>query len=171
MASPSTMSKKLGVRAGHTVVLVGAPSRFPGRFDLELGEGTRVVRQLPAMGRLRIRAPKEAGTVESVMLFLDRLEDLERRIAPAVERLHPDGQVWVAWRTRRSADITEELVRRIALTAGMMVTRAVEIDDVWTGVRLVMRKDNREALSYRIERSKVAAGGSTLRRARAQKSR
>lgn len=164
------MSKKLGVRAGHTVVLVGAPSRFPGRFDLELGEGTTVVRALPAFGRRRIRNAQGAP-VESVMLFLDRLEDLERRIGPAVEKLHPDGQVWVAWRSRRAADISEELVRRIALTAGMVVTRVCAIDDVWTGVRLVIRKDNRDALAYRLEQRRVASGGSTMRRARAQRSK
>jgi len=161
-ASSTSMSKKLGVRAGHTVVLVGAPSRFPG-----LGEGTTVLRALPMFGRRRLRNAT-TPPAESVMLFLDRLEDLERRIGPAVEKLHPDGQVWVAWRSRRAADITEDLVRRIALTAGMVVTRVQAIDDVWTGVRLVIRKDNRDALSYRLS---TPGGGSTMRRARAQRSK
>lgn len=165
------MSKKLGVRAGQSLVLLGAPERFGSRAVL--GDDIKVARQLPAMPR-----STRLASLDCVMIFVDCLADLEDRIGPVTERLHPDGQVWVVWRTRRSADVTEDVVRRIAMTAGMADTRVCAIDGVWTGMRLIIRHANRDALAYRLGTAPrarratwppVSGAGSTLRRARATK--
>jgi hypothetical protein len=135
-----SLTKKLGVRDGQTVVLLGAPERWCVRFEAEveaLLSEVRVARQLrPAF--------------DTVVMFVDKLADLEDRICPVTERLPPDGQIWVAWRTRRPADVCEEVVRRIGLTAGMSVNGASAIDAVWTGLRLIVRPENRDALAYRL---------------------
>ncbi len=146
------MSKKLGVRAGQQVVLLGAPERVAAGVEGELAEVgevkvSRSIRRTPGI-------PPEP--VDTVMLFVDRLVDLEDRIGPATERLHPDGQIWVAWRSRRAADVREEVVRRIGLAAGMIDTKMCAIDRVWSGMRLVIRRENRDALAYR-----TAAGTGT----------
>lgn len=149
MAGTSGIAKKLGgllgLRAGQTVVVLGGPERVAGAIE-RLGrdpgdaafEGLKVFRQL------------RPAPIESVVLFVERLVELEDRICAITERLHPDGQVWVAWRSRRAGDVSEDVVRRIGLTAGMVDARVCAIDRVWCGMRLVIRRENRDALAYRL---------------------
>jgi hypothetical protein len=86
-----------------------------------------------------------------VVLFVDRIVDLERRMADISARLHPAGGFWVAWpKKRRGSDVSEEVVRRIALACGMIDNKAVSIGD-WDCVRLVLRAEHRDAVSYRVE--------------------
>lgn len=135
-----SLTRKLGVREGQTVVLLGAPERWCTRFEAEVGallDGVKVSRQLRS-------AP------HTVVVFSERLVDLEDWICPVTERILPDGQLWVAWRARRPADISEDIVRRIALTAGMTAGSPGAIDAVWTGMRLVLQPENRDALMYRL---------------------
>jgi hypothetical protein len=166
----ATLSRKLGVKAGHTLILLGAPDRVSSRLEAKLGAELE--------GELRVARQLRPAPVECVIVFAERLVDLEDRIGPVTERLHPDGQVWVAWRARRAADITEDVVRRIGLTAGMVDTRVCALDRVWSGMRLVLRRNNREALAYRLDprrtrRPSSGAGssgaGSGLANARARR--
>lgn len=135
------LTKKLGVRPGQTVVLLGAPERFAARFE---GEVAALLPDVKVSRQLR-PAP------DCVVLFIDSLGDLEDRLCPINERLHPDTQIWVAWRTRRAADVREDVVRRIFMTAGMVDTKLAPLDKVWTGMRLVTRPENKDALAYRLE--------------------
>jgi hypothetical protein len=140
MGTSASISKKLGVREGQSVVLLGAPERFAAKFEAELAgsfEDVKVSRQLrPAL--------------DCVLVFIDSLADLEDRICAVTERLLPEGQVWVAWRKRRAGDVREDVVRRIFLTAGMSGAKVGAIDSVWTGMRMVVRPENRDALAYRL---------------------
>jgi hypothetical protein len=175
--SGTPLPKKLGIKSGHTVVLLGAPEGFEDSLDL--GDDVRVLRQL------------RLAPVDVIVFFVDRLTELERRFADVVARMHPAGAFWVAWpkkASRRATDITEDVVRRIGLAGGLVDNKVCAIDDVWSGLRLVIRVENRDALAYRAEppavrelRRKgpraaaqsraVQGGGSTLRRARARSSR
>lgn len=165
-----SLTRKLGVREGQTVVLLGAPERWCARFEAEVGallDDVKVARQLRP-------AP------DTVVMFVSTLADLEDRICPVTERLPPDGQIWIAWRSRRPADVSEEVVRRIGLTAGMSVGSASAIDAVWTGTRMILRPQNRDALAYRLAASprrarratrppQFSGAGSGLATARARK--
>jgi hypothetical protein len=121
------------------------------------------------------------------VLFVDRIVDLERRVGDIAARLHPEGGFWVAFRTSgRGTDITEDVVCRIALAAGMVHNKVCEIDGSWSGVRLVIRNEIRDAIAYRVmpppisrrvrrstavarmARLPASGAGSTLRRARAR---
>lgn len=136
-----TLSKKLGVRAGHQVVLLGATDRLAQSVETGLAAGIEV----------KVSRHLRPAPVDCVMMFVDRLADLEDRIGDVTERLHPDGQVWVAWRSKRAADVREEVIRRIGLAAGMVDTKICAIDRVWSGMRLVIRRENRDALAYRTD--------------------
>jgi hypothetical protein len=132
------LPKKLGIKPGQKVCLLNAPGAF--QRDLEANADARIGHDL--------RLPP----VDMVVLFVDRLADLERRFADITARLHPEGGFWVVWpknASRRSTDITEDVVRRIARVAGMVDNKECAIDDVWSGVRLVLREENREAIAYR----------------------
>jgi hypothetical protein len=136
---------------------------------------------------LRITHDLRLPPVDVVVLFVDRVADLERRVGDIVARLHPRGGFWVAFRTSgRGSDITEDVVCRIALAAGMIQNKICEIDSSWSGVRLVMRNEIRDAIAYRevppplsrrvrrptaaarVARLSTSGAGSTLRRARAR---
>ena len=173
------LPKKLGIKAGHKVCLLNAP-----------GSVHRQVEQ----DDVRITHDLRLPLVDVVVLFVDSLEDLERRFGDVANRLHPEGGFWVAWRTRRGCGITEDVVRSIALAAGMVTNRVCAIDATWSGMRLVLRSEIRDALMYRVvpppqvsrrvrrptappriahrtlARSS-SSGGSTLRRVRASKSK
>jgi hypothetical protein len=148
-ASGTLLSKKLGIRAAHSVVLLGAPpsARVAQRMTAELGDEVRIHHTLR-------RRPGDLA-VDAVVIYIDRLADLERRMPHITHGLHPLGQVWVAWRARRAADVNEDILRRVALAAGLADTRVIELDDVWMALRLVWRPENRDAMSYRINRSSL----------------
>src|SRR5690348_3712298 len=81
--SGTPLLKKLGIKAGHTVVMLGAPDGFEASLDL--GEDVKVLRQL------------RLAPVDVVIFFVDRLAELERRFGDIVARMHPAGGFWVAW--------------------------------------------------------------------------
>jgi hypothetical protein len=169
------LPKKLGIRAGHKVCLLNAPGSIERRLEVD---------------DVRITHDLRLPPVDVVLLFVDTVADLERRFGDIVGRLHPEGGFWVAWRTSgRGTDVTEDVVRRIALAAGMVDNKVCTIDAAWSGVRLVIRSEIRDAIAYRAEppppmlsrrvrrptaparlaRLRAASGaGSTLRRARAR---
>lgn len=135
--TPGTpLPKKLGIKAGHKVCLLNAPGSVQRR--LTHGDDIRVTHDL--------RLPP----VDVVVLFVEKVADLERRFADITARLHPEGGFWVAFRTYRG-DITDDVVRRIALAAGMVDNKSCEIDASWSGMRLVLRDEIRAAMMYRAE--------------------
>jgi hypothetical protein len=168
--SGTPLPKKLGIKQGHSVVLLNAPTGFERTLGSGLTEDVRVYNTL------------RFAPANVVVLFVDRIEDLERRFADIAARLHPAGGLWVAWRHRSSRRITHEVVRRVGLAAGMVDNKACSIDAVWAGMRLVVRPANRDAIAYRIapptpapKRTRraptpprIAAAGSAQTRARAR---
>lgn len=172
------LPKKLGIKAGHKVCLLNAPGSIERRLTSPGGEddGVRITHDL--------RLPP----VDVVVLFVECVAELERRFGDIAARLHPEGGFWVAYRTHRG-DVTDDVVRRIALAAGMVDNKACVIDQSWSGMRLVLREEIRDAVMYRaappppvsrrVRRATAAArmahrlrpssgAGSTLRRARAR---
>src|SRR5687767_6035574 len=131
------LPKKLGIKAGQKVCLLNAP-----------GSVQRHLEQGPEAEDVRITHDLRLPPVDVVVLFVERVADLERRFSDVTARLHPAGGFWVAFRTHRG-DITDDVVRRIALAAGMVDNKVCEIDASWSGVRLVLRHEIRDAIAYR----------------------
>jgi hypothetical protein len=130
------LPKKLGIKAGHKVCLLNAPSPFVRRLS---AEDVRIAHDL--------RLPP----VDVVVLFVDRVADLERRFAEIANRLHPAGRFWVAYpKARRGCNITEEVVGRIALACGMVINRVCSMGE-FVGIRLRLRAEHRDAVAYRVE--------------------
>lgn len=172
--SGTPLAKKLGIKPGSVVVVTGGvPAGFEGTLDLP--EGVRLFRQL------------RPGPVDVMVFFVDRLAELERRWNELAKRMHPAGGFWVAWpkkASKRPTDITEDVVRRIGLAGGLVDNKVCAIDDVWSGLRLVVRVEDRAALAYRAvpaapaptqrrrrrTTGKGLAAGSTQRRALARRS-
>ena len=130
--SGTPLPKKLGIKEGSRVVLLGAP---PG-FDAWLGP-------LPAGVDLRTKARAKADVV---LLFTASRAVLERRLPGLRDVIHPAGAVWAAWPKKASkvpTDITEDTVRDVCLPLGLVDVKVCAIDPTWSGLKLVIRTELR----------------------------
>ncbi len=132
--SGTPLARKLGIRDGHRVALLRAPPGFES-----LLEG------LPASARV-VRDPRGRGPFDVLILFVPDRDALERRFPPALERMDPHGALWVAWPKKSSPlfrDLTEDGVRQVALPTGVVDNKVCAVDGDWSGLRLVLRVENR----------------------------
>ena len=132
--SGTPLPAKLGITPGARVVLSGAPPDAQALLE-ELPEGVRLSRRL-------------AGAVDVIVLFAQRRADLARRLPGAQAAMRPEGGLWVAWPKRASGvptDLTEDVIREMALAAGLVDNKVCAIDATWSGLRLVVRVRDRPA--------------------------
>ena len=130
--SGTPLPKKLGVKPETTLALIGAPADF----GATLGE-------LPDRVRTKTRA---AGSADVVVAFFTKRSQLERRLEPLAKVIYPGGGLWIAWPKRSSGvetDITEDVVRELALAGGLVDNKVCAIDETWSGLRLVYRLRDR----------------------------
>jgi hypothetical protein len=130
MAEPTgtPLATKLGIRVGDVVALLGAP---PG---LELDVPGVTVRR------------RASGRADVVVDFETRAARLDRRIDSLAPMVRPAGGLWVAWPKRSSGvdtDITDHVVRALALERGLVDNKVCAVDATWTALRLVWRLERR----------------------------
>jgi hypothetical protein len=128
--SGTPLPRKLGIKPGHRLALLGAPDGF------ELAD-------LPDGVRLKRRA---AGKADVIVAFHTRRAELERRLPSLRALMEPDAGLWIAWPKRASkleTDITEDVLREIALPTGLVDNKVCAIDETWSGLRLVIRLEHR----------------------------
>jgi hypothetical protein len=132
--SGTPLPKKLGMKPGHQVLLWNAPESFPDWLGDAAAEMT-MVRQI-----------ENAGAFDIIMLFADSRAELQRAFAKLARRLSPAGGLWVAWPKKASGvatDLVEDVVREIGLKAGLVDNKVCAIDEVWSGLRFVIRLADR----------------------------
>lgn len=144
--SGTPLPKRLGIKSGQLVTLLNVPQVFARSLDLPELLDVRWSNQLRM-------------AVEVVVLYADSLEEVERRIGGISRRLHPEGCVWVVWPKRRANGIEEDLLRSIALAAGMSASKVCTLGGTWVGVRLMIREQNRDAVAYRVSDRTGERGG------------
>jgi len=130
--SDTPLHRKLGIREGGRVVLVGAPAGLADALE-----------PLPAgvvlLGRAR-------GPLDVVLLFATRADDVERRFGALAAKLRPAGGLWLCWPKRSSGvptDVTEGRLREICLSHGLVDNKVCAIDETWSALRFVWRLANR----------------------------
>jgi len=130
--SGTPLVKKLGVKPGMKVAYLDAPEGFDATIG-ELPEGVAVARRL-------------GGSKDVVIVFVTARRDLERRLDALRAAIAPDGMVWVAWPKKASkvpTDVTEDVVREVVLPTGLVDVKVCAIDAVWSGLKVVIRKELR----------------------------
>jgi hypothetical protein len=130
--SGTPLPKKLGIKEGCRLGLIAAPRGF-----------VRTLGDLPDGVEPRTN-PR--GSLDVVLFFATSRAALERRFDSFKRAIFPDGGLWVAWPKRASGletDLTEEVVRGIALERGLVDNKVCAIDDTWSGLRLVYRVADR----------------------------
>jgi len=130
--SGTPLPRKLGIKEGAAVAFLNAPEDFAGTLGL-LPDGVAV--------RHRLRGP-----LDVIVFFTLRRADLARRIERLKAALRPAGRLWVAWPKQAAkveTDMTEDVVRDVALPLGLVDNKVAAIDDTWSGLQLVIRRELR----------------------------
>ena len=86
--------------------------------------------------------------LDVVVLFVTERRELERRFAAVAEAVHPAGGFWVAWPKRASrvpTDLTEDVLREVGLPHGLVDNKVCAVDEVWSGLSFVWRKERRRS--------------------------
>jgi hypothetical protein len=136
--SGTPLAKKLGIKEGDNVALVSAP---PG-FEEELAG-------LPEGVELRRRTGAQA---ELIISFHTERAELEERVPTLLKVLDVNGGLWIAWPKKSSkvpTDITEDTLREIFLPLGLVDNKVCAITNVWSGLRMVWRKELRPRSNQR----------------------
>jgi hypothetical protein len=130
--SGTPLAKKLGIVAGSRVVALAAP---PAWVDW--------LAPLPAGVEFQ---PAVVPTTDLVHLFVDRRAELARRLAQLRTTLRDDAALWISWPKKASkvpTDITEDTIRELALPLGFVDVKVCAVSEVWSGLKLVVRKELR----------------------------
>ena len=130
--SSRTLSDKLGIKPGTAVILLGGPPDYAAM----LGE-------LPPGATIRTRLPAEARFIHQ---FVRRRTDLADAFPRAARVLADDGMLWISWPKKASklpTDLTEDVVRAIGLPLGLVDVKVCAVNDTWSGLKFVRRKELR----------------------------
>ena len=130
--SATPLARKLGIREGSRVLVVGSPEGFSLG---PLPTGTKTV--TAARGRLDV-----------TLLFVRTLPELRRRFPALVRALDPAGRLWVAWPKKASGlrtDLSFALVQGLGLEAGLVDNKSASIDEANQGLQFVYRLKDRPA--------------------------
>ena len=130
--SGKPVAQKLGIKPGTTIRTRNAPDAY-----------RRMLGPLPAdvVFSDRARSP-----VDVVHLFVTSRKDLERQLRTSRKEIRQEGAIWVSWPKKSSGvatDVTEDVIREVALPLGLVDIKVCAIDEVWSGLKLVIRRENR----------------------------
>lgn len=132
-AVPLAISAKLGIKPGQRVVLVHPPADFalsdlPDEVSLSGGE-----------------APPDTPA-DMVIGFFGAASDLQTEILGLARSIAPDGMLWLAWPRRAGggqSDLTDNVVRRLGLSAGLVDVKVAALGQAWSSLRFVRPKGDR----------------------------
>ena len=130
--SGTPLARKLGLKPPLDVLLIGAPEDYRTWLG-DLPSGVSFVASS--------RAP-----VQAAHLFLSKRTLLQKHLTALRRQLEPDGFVWVSWPKKASkvpTDITEDTIRDVALPLGFVDIKVCAVSEVWSGLKLVIRKEQR----------------------------
>jgi hypothetical protein len=125
--SGTPLPRKLGVKPGSRVLLVGAPPELAGEM---VGEGEVV----------------DAGPADVIVAFFTERPAFAAALGDLRAQMEPAAGLWIAWPKRASkvpTDMTEDVVREVALPTGLVDNKVCAVDQTWSGLRLVIRREHR----------------------------
>ena len=129
--SGTPLPKKLGIAEGSRVALVGAPAGF------DLGV-------LPTGAVVANKAGKQHDVIVAFVTVRGKLAGVIDRLRP---KMTDAAGLWIAWPKKASGvatDMTEQAIRDVALPTGLVDNKVCAIDDTWSGLRLVIRRELRK---------------------------
>jgi hypothetical protein len=131
--SQTPLPQKLGIKPGLTVVTINAPTNYRRLLGTTPQGVTFSDRLKPAS--------------DLVHVFIGKRSELANRLPVLREKIADTGIVWVSWPKRSSGvptDVTEDVIRAIALPLGLVDVKVCAIDETWSGLKLMLRRTNRK---------------------------
>lgn len=134
------LHKKLGLRPGITGVVIAPPEDNDNPL-LPLPEGVTVLAKIDELSAL-------AGPYDYIQVFARDRGDLASSFPALREKLAPSGSLWISWmkqaggrrRAGMFSDLNENIIRRLALTHGLVDVKVAALDRDWSALRLAHRK-------------------------------
>jgi len=130
--SGTPLAKKLGINADAKVFVDTAPPDYASLLA-PLPDGVKFVNKL-------------TNSVDVVHLFTKSASELDAKLRRWRKTIKPDATIWISWPKKASkvpTDITEDVIREIALPMGFVDVKVCAVDETWSGLKLVIRKELR----------------------------
>jgi hypothetical protein len=130
--SGTPLAAKLGIKPGFTILAAGAPANYSSLLA-PLPPGVTFVKKL-------------TKSVDLIHLFTKLVAELDARLRSWRHTMKSDGTIWISWPKKASkvpTDITEDVIRKIALPMGLVDVKVCAVDETWSGLKLVVRKELR----------------------------
>ena len=131
--SGTPLVKKLGIKEGFKLLAVNAPDDY-----------------LKLLGALPDRTEFISGSKNDVSMihpFIRSRKEMEKWLPKILKQIKQDGMIWVSWPKKSSGtvtDVTEDIIRETALPLGLVDIKVCAVDETWSGLKLVIRKENRK---------------------------
>ena len=130
--SGTPLAKKLGIKEGFTVLTINAPNNY-----------RELLEPLPQNTKL---TSKPGEDLDFIHFFTNSRDDLFRGLAEQKHMIKQDGTIWVSWYKKAAklpTEITEDTIRDACLPLGLVDVKVCAVDEKWSGLKLVIRKENR----------------------------
>ncbi len=131
--SKRTLVDKLCIKPGDRVLIIDAPPEYP--------------ETLGALPPGAVRLPKAEPPVDFIHLFASTQGELRQKLPGLRAALKPSGMLWVSWPKKAAkmpTDLTENLVREIAIANRLVDVKVAAVDETWSGLKLVIRLVDRQ---------------------------
>jgi hypothetical protein len=131
--SGTPLAKKLGIKPGCRLFVADAPRNY-AELVAPLPEGVQLTAKLRA-------------DTDVVHVFSTRRAKLAEALRSSLAKMKPEGAIWVSWpkkASRMETDITEDTIRQLALPMGLVDIKVCAVDETWSALKLVLRKEKRK---------------------------
>ena len=132
--SGTPLPQKLGIKSGTNAVIVNGPENYRKLLG-KLPDGVRLTNHLSA-------------NADFVHFFTTRRDELQEQLKLLRAKLSDTGTLWVSWPKKSSGvptDVTEDVIRDVALPLGLVDTKVCAVDATWSGLKLMIRRENRRS--------------------------
>jgi len=132
--SGTPLPQKLGIKPGLMVVTVNAPANY-----------RRLLGQIPDSVTFSERLKSGSSFVH---LFTSRRSEMQKKMSILRDKISDNGAIWVSWPKKSSGistDVTEDVIREIALPLGFVDIKVCAVDETWSGLKLMIRRENRKS--------------------------
>ena len=131
--SGTPLYKKLGIKEGFRLYFKNPPDQYE-----------KLLEPLPKKLTILKRLSNE---IDMIHFFTKNRNELKAGLKLQLTKIKQDGMIWVSWPKRSSqieTDVTENVVREVALPMGLVDIKVCAVNDTWSGLKLVIRKENRK---------------------------
>jgi hypothetical protein len=152
--SGTPLAKKLGIKEGFAVAAVNAAANYeellsplPAGIQITcFGIDTIAAPTTPSSKCLGHPSSGRRGAWDIIHFFTNSRDELGRGLAKYMKLIKQDGTIWVSWykkAARLPTEITEDVIRDVCLPLGLVDVKVCAVDEKWSGLKLVIRRENR----------------------------